>query len=140
MRLIKLNTVVLPAPLGPIKVNTSPSLTSKLTLLTANTPPNRTVKSRADNKGCGLAAVDVFEDAVLEDAPIDDDALAIDALAIDAFAIDAFAIDAFAIDAFEFALVIIGPSFQTVRLSKSLLALEHAFAVERKQLKPSANF
>jgi hypothetical protein len=46
-----------------------------------------------------LAAVDVFEDAVLEDAPFED------AL---------FRDDAFAIDAFEFALVIIGPSFQTV--------------------------
>ena len=120
MRLIKLKTVVLPAPLGPIKVNTSPSLTSKLTLLTANTPPNRTVKSRADNKGCGFAADDVFDDAVLDDAPFDD--------------------DAFGIDAFEFKLVIIWLSLQTIRLSKSLLALEHAFAVEREQLKPSANF
>ena len=44
MRLIRLNTVVLPAPLGPISVNTSPRRTSKLTSLTASTPPKRTLR------------------------------------------------------------------------------------------------
>ena len=44
MRLIRLNTVVLPAPLGPIRVKTSPRFTSKLTLLTASTPPKRTLR------------------------------------------------------------------------------------------------
>src|SRR5882672_4692404 len=54
MRLIRLNTVVLPAPLGPIKVNTSPRCTSKLTLLTASTPPKRTERSRAESSGASL--------------------------------------------------------------------------------------
>ena len=39
MRLIRLNTVVLPAPFGPMMVNTSPSFTSKPTPSTAFTPP-----------------------------------------------------------------------------------------------------
>src|SRR5207247_1762735 len=50
MRLIRLNTVVLPAPFGPIRVNTSPRWTSKLTLLTASTPPKRTVRFLADRR------------------------------------------------------------------------------------------
>ncbi len=50
MRLMRLNTVVLPAPLGPISVNTSPSRTSKLTLLTASTPPKRTLRFWAESK------------------------------------------------------------------------------------------
>ena len=53
MRLIRLNTVVLPAPFGPISVNTSPRRTSKLTLLTASTPPKRTLRSLAESSGCG---------------------------------------------------------------------------------------
>src|SRR4030095_12572736 len=54
MRLIRLNTVVFPAPFGPINVNTSPRRTSKLTLLTASTPPKRTLRSRADNRTSAL--------------------------------------------------------------------------------------
>src|SRR3990167_7978392 len=50
MRLIRLNTVVLPAPLGPIRVNTSPCFTSKLTLLTASTPPKRTLRLLAERR------------------------------------------------------------------------------------------
>jgi hypothetical protein len=41
MRLIRLNTVVLPAPFGPMTVNTSPFSTAKLTPSTARTPPKR---------------------------------------------------------------------------------------------------
>src|SRR5882762_483115 len=40
---MQLNRVVLPAPLGPIRANTSPSSTSKLTLSTATRPPKRLV-------------------------------------------------------------------------------------------------
>src|SRR3990167_2832098 len=50
MRLIRLNTVVLPAPLGPIRVNTSPWRTSKLTWLTASTPPKRTLRLLAERR------------------------------------------------------------------------------------------
>ncbi len=53
MRLIRLNTVVLPAPLGPISVNTSPRCTSKLTLLTASTPPKRTLRFFAESSDVG---------------------------------------------------------------------------------------
>src|SRR5438445_13360761 len=40
---MQLNIVVLPAPLGPMRANTSPSSTSKLTLSTATRPPKRLV-------------------------------------------------------------------------------------------------
>ena len=40
---IRLNIVVLPAPLGPIRPRISPALTSKLTLSTATRPPKRRV-------------------------------------------------------------------------------------------------
>src|SRR5713226_8707563 len=40
---MQLNIVVLPAPLGPMSANTSPSSTSKLTLSTATRPPKRFV-------------------------------------------------------------------------------------------------
>ena len=40
---IRLNIVVLPAPLGPIRPKISPALTSKLTLSTATRPPKRRV-------------------------------------------------------------------------------------------------
>src|SRR6478736_6769202 len=49
MRLIRLNTVVLPAPLGPISVNTSPRFTSMLSSLTASTPPKRTLRFFAES-------------------------------------------------------------------------------------------
>jgi len=42
IRLMALKIVVLPAPLGPISVNTSPVFTSKLTSATAFTPPKAT--------------------------------------------------------------------------------------------------
>src|SRR5438046_2192572 len=57
MRLIRLNTVVLPAPFGPISVNTSPRCTSKLTLLTAIRPPKRTVRSRAERMVSSMAVL-----------------------------------------------------------------------------------
>src|SRR5229473_1850704 len=41
---MQLNIVVLPAPLGPMSANTSPSSTSKLTLSTATRPPKRLVR------------------------------------------------------------------------------------------------
>ncbi len=41
-RLMQLNSVVLPAPLGPISPQMSPRPTSKLTLSSATMPPNRT--------------------------------------------------------------------------------------------------
>src|ERR1700737_666643 len=41
---MQLKSVVLPAPLGPMSANTSPSSTSKLTLSTATKPPKRFVK------------------------------------------------------------------------------------------------
>ena len=40
---IRLSSVVLPAPFGPIRPRTSPGLTSKLTSLTAANAPNRLV-------------------------------------------------------------------------------------------------
>src|SRR5207245_9491543 len=40
---MQLNIVVLPAPLGPMRANTSPPSTSKLTLSTATRPPKRLV-------------------------------------------------------------------------------------------------
>jgi hypothetical protein len=55
MRLIRLNTVVLPAPLGPISVNTSPRRTSKLTPLTARTPPKCMDRSLTDSRISGIA-------------------------------------------------------------------------------------
>src|SRR3990167_3610304 len=91
MRLIRLKTVVLPAPLGPISVNASPWRTSKLTLLTASTPPKRTLRSRADSR---------------------------------LFRLESF----------------ISPcSLQAFGLGIGLLPLEHALAVERKQLQPGAH-
>src|SRR5262245_29163656 len=45
----RLNTVVLPAPLGPIKAWTAPSRTERSTLLTATKPLNSLVRPRADN-------------------------------------------------------------------------------------------
>jgi hypothetical protein len=48
-RLITLNSVVLPAPFGPISVKTSPSRTSKLAPRTASTPPKLTVTSRTES-------------------------------------------------------------------------------------------
>jgi hypothetical protein len=42
---ISLNSVLLPAPFGPITARISPSETSKLTALTATSPPKRLVSS-----------------------------------------------------------------------------------------------
>src|SRR6266849_566361 len=56
---MQLNIVVLPAPLGPMSANTSPSSTSKLTLSTATRPPKRLVtpltRRMADKSGLQLA-------------------------------------------------------------------------------------
>src|SRR5215510_3049285 len=45
----RLNTVVLPAPLGPIRAWMAPSRTERSTLLTATKPLNSLVRPRADN-------------------------------------------------------------------------------------------
>src|SRR6266581_2530408 len=44
---MQLTIEVLPAPLGPMIENSSPSLTPKLTSVSARTPPNRSDTSRA---------------------------------------------------------------------------------------------
>src|ERR1035437_9479499 len=48
---IRLNSVVLPAPFGPITARIAPGATSKLTLSTAARPPNRFDRSRTDRIG-----------------------------------------------------------------------------------------
>src|SRR5262245_37733701 len=48
MRDRQLNSVVLPAPLGPIRPTICPSATSKVTLSRATIPPKRTVRSRTE--------------------------------------------------------------------------------------------
>src|SRR5262245_44732257 len=48
MRDRQLNSVVLPAPLGPMRPTIWPSATSKLTSSRATMPPNRTVRWRTD--------------------------------------------------------------------------------------------
>src|SRR4029450_6906861 len=48
MRDRQLNSVVLPAPLGPMRPTICPSATSKLTSSRATMPPNRTVRWRTD--------------------------------------------------------------------------------------------
>ena len=53
--LMILNSVVLPAPLGPIRPTISPGRTSKLTLLTATRPPKR--RTRPSIRMRGEAAV-----------------------------------------------------------------------------------
>src|SRR5215207_3658514 len=68
MRLFRLKTVVLPAPLGPISVNTSPRRTSKLTSLTATTPPKRTPRWRAARSGAAIGVVTSFQPVGLEEA------------------------------------------------------------------------
>src|SRR5690606_34111629 len=45
-----LNTVVLPAPLGPMMLRISPSCTSKVTPSTARKPPNSMVRSRTSSR------------------------------------------------------------------------------------------
>ena len=50
-RLRQLNSVVLPAPLGPIRPQMSPFFTSKLTPSSATMPPKRTVTPRTLSKG-----------------------------------------------------------------------------------------
>src|SRR6266850_2315454 len=45
-RVMTLNSVVLPAPLGPIRATTSPASTVKETRSSATTPPKRTLSSR----------------------------------------------------------------------------------------------
>src|ERR1700730_9224564 len=49
-RLMQLNRLVLPAPLGPINPTIWPSRMSNETLSRAATPPKRRLTSRTDNK------------------------------------------------------------------------------------------
>ncbi len=53
-RLRQLNSVVLPAPFGPIRPQMSPRRTSKLTPSSATMPPKRTVTPRTLSKGSAL--------------------------------------------------------------------------------------
>src|SRR5262245_48309832 len=50
MRLTRLKTVVLPAPFGPMIVNTSPGSTAKLTPSRARTPPKLIARSSAASR------------------------------------------------------------------------------------------
>ena len=54
---MRLKTVVLPAPFGPISVNTSPRRTSKLTSSTARTPPKRTPRCATERNGAGAVVI-----------------------------------------------------------------------------------
>src|SRR3569832_717148 len=56
MRLMRLKTVVFPAPFGPMSVNTSPRRTSKVTSLTASTPPKRTLMFFAERRMSSMSA------------------------------------------------------------------------------------
>jgi hypothetical protein len=66
-RLMQLNSVVLPAPLGPINPQMSPRSTSKLTLSSATMPPKRTDTPRTlssalspDEEALGLTGSAMF--------------------------------------------------------------------------------
>src|ERR1700756_554080 len=52
----QLKKVLLPAPFGPMMAHTSSRLTSKLTLDSAASPPNRTVNSSVLSTGADTAA------------------------------------------------------------------------------------
>ena len=52
---MRLKTVVLPAPLGPMRPQSSPSLTVKSTALTAVRPPKRMVVWESWRSGAGMA-------------------------------------------------------------------------------------
>ncbi len=58
-RLMQLNKVVLPAPLGPISPQTWPRCTSKVTPSSATMPPKRTVTPRTLSKVCESSAMSV---------------------------------------------------------------------------------
>ena len=55
MPLIRLNSVVLPAPLGPSNPKISPSRTARLTPSTATSPPKRQLSAWISSSG-GLGA------------------------------------------------------------------------------------
>ena len=55
MPVATLNSVVLPAPFGPMRPMICPSCRSRLTLLTASRPPKRTVMSRSSTAGRSVA-------------------------------------------------------------------------------------
>src|SRR5579883_2933247 len=57
MPVIKLNTVVLPAPFGPIMLMISPGMIRKLTSCTAARPPNLLVTSRSSRRGTPVHAL-----------------------------------------------------------------------------------
>ena len=46
---MRLNSVVFPAPFGPMMERTSPRATARLTRCTATSPPNRRVSSRVSS-------------------------------------------------------------------------------------------
>src|SRR5215469_6705723 len=56
MPAMTLNSVDLPAPLGPISPTISPALTSRLTSETATRPPKRLVRPRIESSGAALPA------------------------------------------------------------------------------------
>src|SRR6202008_3655102 len=51
-----LNTVVLPAPLGPMRAKIEPVGTARLTRSSATTPPNCMVSSSSSSRSSGTAA------------------------------------------------------------------------------------
>ena len=55
MPVATLNSVVLPAPFGPMRPMICPSCRSRLTLLTASRPPKRTLMSRSSAAGRSVA-------------------------------------------------------------------------------------
>src|SRR5450432_566019 len=107
MRLMRLKTVVLPAPFGPISVNTSPRLTSKLTSSTASTPPKRMPRFLAERIGPCI-------EVVMRTAGPPQGGMRPHGGQRSGEAAS------------------VGASFQPVRFEEAFLPLEHALAVERK--------
>src|SRR4051794_27259250 len=63
---MQLKTVVLPAPLGPIRLTISPAAISKLTESTATRPPKRQVSSRTLSRSwAGAGCAPLVSGAVL---------------------------------------------------------------------------
>src|SRR5208283_902175 len=60
---MQLNTVVLPAPFGPMTAVMSPRLAMKLSVSTARRPPKRMVRSRTASSGAGVSASISFPSA-----------------------------------------------------------------------------
>src|SRR5271169_125486 len=64
---------VLPAPLGPMIENSSPSLTPKLTSVSARTPPKRKDTPRTSKACSTYFPLDVFSPAIGEINPVHPD-------------------------------------------------------------------